>query len=236
MRILAVDASTAVAGVAVWEDGVILAEGSLCLGLTHSQKLMPLVDNMLALADTPVGTMDAVATIVGPGSFTGLRIGVATAMGLAQTLGKPAVGVSTLEALAANIPFFGGVTVPLLDARRSQVYAGLFRWVDGWPVLVGEERALPLDQLLDELESAKVQALFLGDGVPVHREAIQARLQGQALFAPPHALMQRAAACAWLGAEKLRTGGGQDPRTLSPRYIRLPQAEQDYIQKHGVAP
>ena len=214
MKICVLDASTQVASVAMMEEGKLIYESNLIHGLTHSEKLMPLVEAAFTLTGWEPTDVDVYGVVEGPGSFTGLRIGVATVKGLAQAAGKPVTGVGTLDVLAMNVPFFQGVTAPILDARRGQVYGALFHWNQGRMVRETGDLAIPL------------AALFLGDGVPVHREAIQARLGSQAFFAPEGHRLQRASSAAMLVWERAQAGLTQPAQALVPRYVRASNAKK----------
>lgn len=226
MRICVLDASTQVASVAMMEEGKLVYEANLIHGLTHSEKLMPLVEAAFTLTAWEPADVDVYGVVEGPGSFTGLRIGVATVKGLAQAAGKPVTGVGTLDVLAMNVPFFQGVTAPILDARRGQVYGALFHWHQGRMVRETGDLAIPLEALLEEIEKRALPALFLGDGVPVHREAIQQRLGSQALFAPEGHRLQRASSAALLVWERAQAGLTQTAQSLTPRYVRASNAKK----------
>jgi tRNA threonylcarbamoyladenosine biosynthesis protein TsaB len=232
MKLLAIDTSTKVAGVALMEDGRLVCETNLVSGLTHSERLMPIVDCCLRLARWKPEDIDVLAVVSGPGSFTGVRIGVATVKGMAEALGKPVVAVNTLETLAASCAGFSGVVAPILDARRGQVYCAAYDMEpDGDGVPLPRELAPPDAMLLSEFlekepiaQSASV--LFCGDGVPVHRALLQSLLGDRARFAPPHLLLQRAGAAAVLAWRKAEAGQTMDAALLLPLYLRKSQAEQ----------
>ena len=226
MKICVLDASTQVASVAMMEEGRLIYESNLIHGLTHSEKLMPLVEAAFTLTGWEPTDVYVYGVVEGPGSFTGLRIGVATVKGLAQAAGKPVTGVGTLDVLAMNVPFFQGVTAPILDARRGQVYGALFHWNQGRMVRETGDLAIPLEELLEEIEKRALPALFLGDGVPVHREAIQARLGSQAFFAPEGHRLQRASSAAMLVWERAQAGLTQPAQSLVPRYVRASNAKK----------
>ena len=226
MRICVVDSSTAVASVALMEEDKLVFEANMNHGLTHSEKLMPLIDQAFTLSDWQPREVDVFGVVEGPGSFTGLRIGVATVKGLAQAADKPVVGVGTLDVLAMNAPHFVGAVVPILDARRGEVYTATFHFNGCELVREGEDRAVPLCDVLKELLQRGQKALFLGDGVPVHREAISRELGEAALFMPPSLSLQRASSAAVLVMEKARAGLTQSPLSLTPRYVRASNAQK----------
>jgi tRNA threonylcarbamoyladenosine biosynthesis protein TsaB len=226
MKICVVDASTQVASVAMMEDHTIVYEANLNHGLTHSEKLMPLIDQGFAITGWMPGEVDVFGAVEGPGSFTGLRIGISTVKGLARAVNRPVTGVGTLDVLAMNVPFFPGVTVPILDARRGQVYTAFFHWEGQRLIRESDDRAVALNEILEELAQREVPALFLGDGVAVHREAIAARLGRNAFFAPAAQLLQRASSAAQLVMERALAGLVQPSETLVPRYVRASNAQK----------
>jgi tRNA threonylcarbamoyladenosine biosynthesis protein TsaB len=208
----------------------MLAEYNLQVKKTHSERLLPLIAALLNDVGLTPSDLDAVAVATGPGSFTGVRIGLATAKALGQALNIPLVGVPTLEALAAQVPYFPGLVSPILDARRQQVYNAVFRTA-GEPVPVIAERAVSLRDLLTELCALQEQVLFMGDGVPQHREAITAALGHQAAFLPMEYGLNRAATVARLGLAGLLSGNGLHYLELLPRYLRRSEAEVKYRER-----
>lgn len=224
MKLLAIDTSTKVAGAALMEDGRLVCEANLTTGLTHSERLMPLVDNCFMLARWQPKDIDIIAAVTGPGSFTGIRIGVSTAKGIAGALGRPIVAVNTLEVLAASFAGTGFVVVPLLDARREQVYCAIYD--DNQGELLAPD-AMKLGDLLAHPAIVGAKAvMFAGDGVPAYRDAIIAALGDKARFAPPHLLLQRAGAAAWLAWQKAEAGQTMQAHDLLPNYLRKSSAEQ----------
>lgn len=226
MLVLGIDTATLVCGVALVTPDRLLAEYTLQVKKTHSERLLPLLAAMLRDAGFAPPELDGVAVAVGPGSFTGVRIGTATARALGQALGIPLAGISTLEALAAQASWFNGLVTPILDARRRQVYSAVFRMARGVPVRLCADRALPLLDLLAELAEAKEPVLFTGDAVNVYREAIISVLGGMAFFPTIEAGSNRAAVVARLGLELLSAGQGQCYRELVPAYLRRSEAEE----------
>jgi len=218
MKILAVDASTAVASAGLAEDGRLVCELNLRHGLTHSQKLLPLVEAALTLADWTLDDVDALAVVSGPGSFTGLRIGAATVKGLAFTRNIPVVPVGTLEVLAFGLPGFSGLLVPLLDARRSEVYAALYRWRDGSLEEVVPPAAKPLEVFLGIIASFGEPVAFLGDGVEPNQGALAA-FPG-AFLVPESARLQRSGAAALLGYARYLEGKTVPSEAFTPEYMR----------------
>jgi tRNA threonylcarbamoyladenosine biosynthesis protein TsaB len=222
MNILAVDSCSMVATCALMCDDKLVSEGYINHTKTHSQKLLPMIDSVLKNADMSVSDIDVFACTIGPGSFTGQRIGIATVKGLAQGTGKPCVGVSALEAMAYNIPFTDAYISPIMDARRGQVYNGIYKWENGELVTIKGDRALSLDELLDELKGQK--AVFLGDGVPIFKDRLK-----DFLVAPPHLSQLRGGSVAMLAANRQ----GIECDKLLPLYLRKSQAEREYDLKHN---
>ena len=225
MRILAVDTSGPYAGAALMEQGAITHEIAACHGLTHSQTSLPMIDQALAAAGLTAGEIDLFAAVTGPGSFTGVRIGVCEAKGLAHACGKKIVAVDALEALAVNAFGYPGLICPILDARRSQVYCAAFRFAGGaLPERVLPDEALPLSNFLAKLPQDEA-CLFLGDGLSVHFPAIRAALGERAVAAPAGmAYLRAASACVIANA---RADEAVEPMALEPTYLRAPQAERE---------
>ncbi len=224
MKILALETSARAVSAAVSEDGTILASGYQNTGLTHSCTLMPIVEHILKNTNLTVGDMDAIAVGVGPGSFTGLRIGVAAAKGLAFATDKPTVAVSVLSALARNVAFAGGVIICAMDARRSQIYNALFSAQAGSLTRLTPDRAISLSDLAEELREDPRPKTVLGDGGVLAWRFLQESGISCSL-APPHLLMQNAA-CVALEAEELAARGQLiSLQELSPLYLRPVQAK-----------
>lgn len=225
MKILALETSAKAVSAAVTEDGKVLASGYQDTGLTHSRTLMPIVEGILKNTGLTMADIGAVAVAAGPGSFTGIRIGVSAAKGLAFAADKPAIGVSTLAAMARNAAFAGGLIVCSMDARRNQIYNALFEAKDGSLTRLTPDRAIGLAELAEELRSDSRPKTVVGDG---------ARLcQGSLLeagvpcrLAPAHLVMQSAVSVA-LEAEALAAAGGLvSPQALEPVYLRPAQADR----------
>ena len=223
MNILALDTSGPVAGVAILKNGEAAYEAMAVNRFTHSVSLMPMVEEGFLHTGLSVADIDLFAVTVGPGSFTGVRIGVSTLKGLAHGAKKPCVGINALEALAAGIPFFDGTVCPIQDARAGQVYGAAFQ--AGMPPrrLMADE-ALKLEEYLGRLHSLSGPFLFVGDGVAVHREAIQAALDDKAVFASAHVRFLRPLSVALLAGHY--QDQAVDYLTLMPYYLRAPQAER----------
>ena len=222
MLTLAFESSAKAASVALLRDGSLVSQYSQCSGLTHSRTLLPMAEDLLKNAELKLSDIDLFAVAHGPGSFTGIRIGVSTVKGLAWACDKPCVGVSTLESMALHGLSAGGLVCPVMDARRSQVYTALFEIRDGKPLRLTEDRPISLEELTVQLRE-KGQAPFLvGDGA-----ALTARyLEGQGLpyrLAPENLLYQSA----WGVAMAARDKTPGDSQSLLPVYLRLSQAERE---------
>ena len=210
MRILALDSSGLVASVAVVEDGAVddqvIAEYTVNYKKTHSQTLLPMLDEIVKMTELDLHTVDAIAVAGGPGSFTGLRIGSATAKGLGLALEKPLIHIPTLEGLACNLCGIADVVCPIMDARRSQVYTGIYRFQEHKLVTVEAQMAVPMAEMIEKLNARGEEVVFLGDGVPVFGKMIQENLKVPYSFAPAHVNKQRAAAVAALGEIYVKEG------------------------------
>ena len=237
MKILAIDSSGQTASVAVWEDDLTLAEFSIHAKKTHSQTLLPMLEAVREKIELDMETIDAIAVTSGPGSFTGLRIGSATAKGFGFALNKPIVPVPTLEGLAYNLYGTDRIVCPLMDARRSQTYTGLYEFAadgaNGYDMnVIKEQCAVAIEEILGACnEQASKEnsrgVVFLGDGVPVFREEIERLLTVPYSFAPAHMNRQRAAAVAALAAKYYRQGKVRTAAEYAPEYLRLSQAERE---------
>lgn len=232
MKILLVDTSGPVCGVAIASDGDLIYEAVMKNKMTHSQKVMPMVEDALLRSDLALPDMDAFAAVVGPGSFTGVRIGVATAKGLAEAGHKSCIAVDALEALAENGRFFDGIICPILDARAGQVYGAAFRGGKS-PERLMEDEALKLPEFLDRIEAFGGPYLFVGDGIGVHRAAIEERLGENSRFHSPAQALLRPGCAALLAEQKMQAGEILSPDALLPLYLRAPQAERERLARAG---
>lgn len=225
MKILALETSAKAVSAAVSEDGRILCAGYQDTGLTHSRTLMPIVEHILKNTGLAAKDLDAIAVAAGPGSFTGIRIGVSAAKGLAFALEKPVAGVSTLAAMARNVAFFDGLVICAMDARRQQIYNALFDAADGCLVRQTPDRAVSLEELAEELRGDPRRKLVVGDGAGLcHRFLTDAGISCR--LAPPHLRMQNAMSVA-LEAESLAAAGGLvSAQALEPVYLRPAQADR----------
>ena len=222
MKILALETSARAVSVAVTENGKVLASAYQDTGLTHSRTLMPLAESLLKNVGLSARDMDAFAVAAGPGSFTGIRIGVAAAKGLAFGAERPAVGVSTLSAMARNVAFADGLIVAAMDARRSQVYEATFRARNGTLERLTPDRAVSLADLADELSGESAPIMTVGDGTALCAEYLNAH-GVPCRIAPPHLVMQNAVSVA-LEAESLPESAFVSAQDLRPVYLRPPQA------------
>ncbi len=232
MKILAVEAAANVCSVALVQDTHLLGEMTVNNKKTHSQVLMPMIASLLEKCDADFDSVDALAVSAGPGSFTGLRIGVSTVKGLAYANRKPVYGVSTLEAMAFRLPYCERTIVPIMDARRGQVYCAAYVWSDGILETKISPTAMAIEELCELLKAQGENSLFLGDGVPVHKDYIQAKLGACAAFAPVSAALQSASGVAAAAFAKAAAGAlPEDYASLQPIYLRKSQAEREYDEK-----
>lgn len=231
MKILGLDSSGLVASVAVVEDDNLCAEYTVNFKKTHSQTLLPMLDVIADMIQLDLNTVDGIAVAAGPGSFTGLRIGSATAKGLGLALKKPLVAVPTLDALAYNLYDAGGLVCPIMDARRNQVYAAAYEFVaqeEGFALhAVLPQMSADIAELLERLNALGREVIFLGDGVPVYKRVIEEQLKTAYGFAPAGSNRQRAANIAALGAVYYRAGRTVTAAAHQPEYLRKSQAERE---------
>ena len=221
MKLLFVDTCGAMAGVALGDGDRIVAESNLSLDRRLSSRLLAVIGGLLAEAGLTVADLDGIGAACGPGSFTGVRIGMATVKGMALAAGLPVVGVSSLALLAANLPHARHRVISLMDARKKEVYAGFFR-CDPLPVALAPEAVLPPERLLDMVAEPTI---FVGDGAVAYRELIASRCGELALFAPPSCALPRGACGITLSREAFLRGDGRGPEFLEPVYIRPSEAE-----------
>lgn len=239
MRILAIDSSGMVASVALWEDDLILAEFSMNYKKTHSQTLLPMLEDVREMIELDMSTIDAIAVAAGPGSFTGLRIGSATAKGLGLALDKPIIPVPTVDGLAYNLYGTDKAVCPIMDARRNQTYTGLYTFVRNEKTetydidVICEQCAVMIDDIIDRCNQYGKEVIFLGDGVPVFQNRIQEKMTVPFSFAPAHMNRQRAAAVASLGAKMYASGIFESAADHAPEYLRLSQAERERLEQNG---
>ncbi|MBP3637845.1 MAG: tRNA (adenosine(37)-N6)-threonylcarbamoyltransferase complex dimerization subunit type 1 TsaB [Clostridia bacterium] len=224
MKLLAIDTSGPVCGVAILTDSGIAYECAVVNKLTHSTNLMPMIETAFASTGMTIQDMDRIAVVTGPGSFTGVRIGVSTAKGLAHGAGKPCVAVDALEAMAAGTGEFSGIICPIQDARAGQVYGAAFAAGEGRPERLMEDIPLKVEEYVAAIQSMGDRFLFLGDGMPVQKAKLQTLLGDAAVFAQPQQAFLRPAAVAYLGS---LMEDEKDYLELMPMYLRAPNAERN---------
>ena len=230
MLILAFETSAKAASVALTENGKLLGESYQNTGLTHSQTLMVMAEDLLKQCGKTVSDLTAVAVAEGPGSFTGVRIGVAAAKGLAWGGELPCYGVSTLEAMAVSLGIYEGFVCACMDARRSQVYNGVFSVQQGKISRVTEDRAISLAELGEELKSLTKPIYLVGDGATLTYKTLGAEIP-ELILPPEHRLHQRATGVALLAEKMAEKGEAGDGNALTPNYLRLSQAERERLEK-----
>ena len=223
MKVLAVDTSTQAGSVAALEDDTLLAEVAVTSSQTHAKRLMPGIDACLEMAGLGVADCDAFAVTTGPGSFTGLRIGISTVKGLGFATKKPVAGVSTLDALAYQFPSFPHLVCPMLDARKGQIYTGLYESKGhmSWKRVI-EDCVVEPKEWLKQIQR---MCLFVGDGTHAYGAFIRQALGSVAQFAPPYLNRVRASVVAYIGMKQILDGEAADVSTLVPYYIRASDAE-----------
>ena len=231
MKILALDSSGLVASVALIEDENMIAEYTVNYKKTHSQTLLSMLDEIVKMTDTDLNTVDIIAVAGGPGSFTGLRIGSATAKGLGLALDKPLISVPTVEGLAYNLYHTSGLICPIMDARRNQVYTGIYEFVEGEFKVIMDQVATGIEDIIDILNKQDKSVVFLGDGVPVYKNIIQDTLKVSYNFAPAHVNKQRAGAIGARAIHYLKMNKIEKARDYKPDYLRLSQAEREMKEK-----
>ena len=242
MKILALDSSGLVASAAVVEDDVLIAEYTTDYKKTHSQTLLPMLDEIRQMIDLDLHTIDAIAISAGPGSFTGLRIGAATAKGLGLALNLPLVEVPTLQGLAFNLWGTDKLVCPIMDARRNQVYTGIYAFESGNMKVLEPQMAVDIEVIAEKLCRYGRNVVFLGDGVPVFRQKLESGLLeqltaagNQFAFAPAHVNKQRAGAVGTLALQYIREGRTETADEHQPEYLRMAQAERERAEKEQAA-
>lgn len=242
MKILAIDSSGLVASVALTEDGHLIAEYTIDYKKTHSQTLLPMLDEIKQMIDLDLSTVDAVAVAAGPGSFTGLRIGAATAKGMAGALDKPIIEIPTMDGMAYNLVGYEGIICPIMDARRNQVYTGFYKFEkdaasrSGFSFrVVKEQFAADIRDVIEQLNTLGQQVMFLGDGVPVFEQIIREQLTVPCGFAPANCNRQHASALAALAEEYYIQGKMVAADAHKPDYLRLSQAERERLEKENAS-
>ncbi len=243
MKVLAIDSSGMTATVAVVEETQTIAEYTVNYKKTHSQTLLPMIDEMIRMVDISLSDIDAIAVSGGPGSFTGLRIGSATAKGLGLALDKPLINVPTVDALAYNVFPYEGLICPIMDARRRQVYTGIYTFSSKAGKKGGQnltepvfqvlkmQMAISVEDLIRRLNNYARPVIFLGDGVPVCRDMLADGLKVPYSFAPSYMNRQRAAAVGALGIRYYKAGRFETAAEHKPEYLRVSQAERERAER-----
>jgi tRNA threonylcarbamoyladenosine biosynthesis protein TsaB len=233
MRILALDSSGLVASVAIASEHTLLAEYTINFKKTHSQTLLPMLDEIVRMVDLDLSEVDAIAVSSGPGSFTGLRIGSATVKGLGFALDKPIISVPTVDCLAYNLFATDRMVCPIMDARRNQVYTGLYEFVNDKLVIISPQKVVAIDEIIDEINRTGKEVIFLGDAVPMQADNIRESAKVGYSFAPLHMNRQRAGSVAALGLEYYRRGRTETASEHQPIYLRMSQAERERAEKEN---
>ena len=228
MIILGIETATMTGGVALLDEERLISEYTLNVRTTHTARLMPAIDQILRDSSIDKREIDGIAISTGPGSFTGLRIGLATAKGLALGLSIPLLGVPTLDALARNVPFAAHQICPVLDAKKKEVYASLFRYEGDDLIRRMPYQVIPPADLMKQIHE---ETIFLGDAVDVYRELISEKLGHLAIFAPDAQRLPRAAIVAEMGLSKLKANEYLDIASAEPLYIRPSDAEMSLTNK-----
>lgn len=247
MRVLAIDSSGLTATVAVMEETQTVAEYTINYKKTHSQTLLPMIDEVVKMTELDLGTIDAIAVAGGPGSFTGLRIGSATAKGLGLALNKPLIHVPTVDGLAYNVFGCEDIICPIMDARRNQVYTGIYTFskkagekegrnlVEPVFQVIKMQMAVSIEELAERLNRYRRPVVFLGDGVPVYENVLAEKLTVPYSFAPAYMNRQRAAVVGTLAIQYYKSGKFETAEEHRPDYLRVSQAERERAQREKEA-
>lgn len=230
MKILALDSSGPNCSVSLVEDEKVIANFNLNNGITHSETLVPLIDELFKFSKMSINEVDAFACSIGPGSFTGLRIGIATIKGFALSLNKPVISVPTLHSLAYNVPYFDGIVCTVLDARNDNVYSALFN-VKGKPEMIGDYITDTIDTLISELKKYNSNILFVGDGSVSFKERFENEFKERAFFMPSHLNEQTALSVAKAAYDKALLNDYDSVDAMHPLYLRKSQAERALEEK-----
>lgn len=233
-KILGIESASLTASVAIAEGDILLAEYTVNYKKTHSQTLLPMLDEIVKMTELDLDEIDGIGVAAGPGSFTGLRIGSATAKGLGLALGKPLIAVPTLEGLACNLWGTERIVCPIMDARRGQVYTGIYEFRQGRLAVIEDQMAVSIEELGEKLKSYGRSVVFLGDGVPVHRQALLERIMAgcDIAFAPANMNRQRASSVGSLALRYYREGRMETAAEHKPEYLRVSQAERERAEQN----
>jgi tRNA threonylcarbamoyladenosine biosynthesis protein TsaB len=227
MRILALDTSTNVASVAILEDDVVIGEYSCNKGKTHSQRLMPMIQSLLEKVGLCATDMDAFSASIGPGSFTGLRIGVTTVKSMAFAAGKPVISVNTLDALACNLSMSKALLCPIIDARNNQVFTAIYKYVNGKLERLTDYLGIHINELVDIIRSMEGEIILLGDACTMHRDYFVSELGERLSIAPPNTVLAKASSVAVLARNAFLDGKLESCYDMVPFYLRKSQAERE---------
>ena len=231
MRILAIDSSSMVATVAITTDGILNAEYTINHKKTHSQTLLPMIAEIVKMIEIDMDSIDAVAITGGPGSYTGLRIGSATAKGIGLALNKPIINVPTMDALAYNLYSSQYVICPIMDARRGQVYTGIYKFEETEMKTIKPQCIMMIDELIKELDTIKESVMFLGDGVDVHKQLIDDIMDTKHYYAPVSMNRHKASTLGTIAEIYYKNGKTETAKEHKPEYLRLSQAERELKAK-----
>lgn len=231
MKLIALDSSGLVASVAIVTEGAVLAEYTVNYKKTHSQTLLPMLDEIVKMVGLDLSEVDGIAIAEGPGSFTGLRIGAATAKGLGLALGKPIIPVPTMDGLAYNLFGTDRLICPMMDARRNQVYTGLYECKEDRLNVLIEQKAADVKDMIEEINQIGRSVIFLGDGTSAYETIIKENIKVEYQFAPAHLSRQRAAAIGGLAIQYFKQNKIQKAAEHAPVYLRLSQAERERAEK-----
>lgn len=231
MRILAIDSSSMVATVAITTDGILNAEYTINHKKTHSQTLLPMIAEIVKMIEIDMDSIDAVAITGGPGSYTGLRIGSATAKGIGLALNKPIINVPTMDALAYNLYSSQYVICPIMDARRGQIYTGIYKFEETEMKTIKPQCIMMIDELIKELDTIKESVMFLGDGVDVHKQLIDDIMDTKHYYAPASMNRHKASTLGTIAEIYYKNGKIETAKEHKPEYLRLSQAERELKAK-----
>ncbi len=235
MKLLAIESSGLVASAAIVTEEALLAEYTVNFKKTHSQTLLPMVEEIVSMVGMELKEIDAIAVSAGPGSFTGLRIGSATAKGLGFVLKKPIIPVPTTQGIAANLYGTEGILCPLMDARRNQVYSGLYRYNKDGFTIVEDQMAVQIDEIIEKVNALGEPVTYLGDGVEAFSNILEEKTTVPFSFAPLHTSKQRAGALAVRALDLYKAGVMETAAEYEPDYLRLSQAERELKEKQAGA-
>jgi tRNA threonylcarbamoyladenosine biosynthesis protein TsaB len=222
MKVLALETATMAGSIAIVDDEELIGEVKVNIKVAHAERLMDSIDWLLRASRISIKDIDAFAVSIGPGSFTGLRIGLSTAKGFCYSTNKPIIPVPTLDAFARTLTFCPYLICPMLDARKNEVYTGLYKWEGNLCKKIIPETAIKPDDFLKEI---KDPTIFTGEGVKIYKKLITETLQNKAIFAPASKMSPSASSVAEIAIEKLKEGINIDPFSLTPFYIRKSEAE-----------